>query len=553
MLFLFPTLLGCLVLLHLWGNGTYALLGLEQPRNPFLIAWVGLFALSLALMALSFFMPLNGAALLGVGGAALFGVPAAFRQWRTWRALPTHARQRFGVVVLAVTAGVALATAYTQWPIHQYDTDLYHAQVVRWLNTYGTTWGIGNLHSRLAQGSAWFDVASLLDNGPWDGRSAWIMVGLLVCLAGFYFLYECCFSPYVWARVYAALMFPMLLFVPETTRPNLYMDTAAMAVHCVVVLEALYLWQAPPRKLVDGLVVLVVLAALSFLIKPLTQVTVVASSLFALGLLWRKGELRPRAMIRVWLPPALAAVLWVGRNIVLSGYPLFPLPALGLPLDWTMPREDVAWNYNAVRGYARLWNRMDEALRYGITYWFPEWWVHQLGKESFRKMFLLPVLAGCVAWARVLWTRSERTALFFFGWQAACLVNWFVMAPDPRFGFGFAWSFLASGAGLALRDRMWSPRIIRGVYVVAVALLIVRLGMDLRKAPHSLLVPERIPARPVAAHMLEGQGRPFTVFVPVEGEKCGDAELPCAPKLPENLCQRQPGDLAQGFRPCIPH
>lgn len=550
MLFLFLTLLGCLALLWLWGNGACALLALEPPRNPFLVAWMGLFALSLALMTLSFFMPLNGAALSGIAVAALAGVPATVRRWRMGRVSTLPSRRWFGIALLAVTAVVALATAYTHWPVHQYDTDLYHAQVVRWLNTYGVAWGIGNLHSRLAQGSAWFDVAALLDNGPWDGRSAWIMVGLLVCLAAFYFLYELCFSPHAWARMYAALMVPMLLFVPETTRPNLYMDTAAMTVHCIVVLEALYLWLDPPRRLADGAVVLVGLATLSFLVKPLTQVTVVASSLFVLWLLWSRGALRLRTVFRVWLLPALAAVLWVSRNIFLSGYPLFPLPAGGLPLDWTMPRAEVAWNYNAVRGYARLWDRMDEALRYGIAYWFPEWWTHQLGKESFRKMFLLPVALGCAAWGRALWIRREGPALAVFVWLAACLVNWFVMAPDPRFGFGFAWSFLAAGAGLALRDRLWSPRMRRGIWVMAALLLLVRLGMDLRKAPHSLLAPERIPPIPVAAHRLEGQGRPFTVFVPVEGEKCGNAELPCANKLPENLCQRQPGELGRGFRPC---
>lgn len=559
MVLLFFTLAGCLAFLYVWGNAACMALHVDRPRNPFLGCWFGLFCLCVALLLLSFCVPLNGYTALTLVLVGLFGVPRSVREGRALFAREGGPSGRvFLAGTLLVVLVVAAAAAYSDWPVHQYDTDLYHAQIVRWLNTYGMPWGLGNLHSRLAHGSAWLDAAAMLDNGPWDGRSAWIMPGLLVCLTGLYLLHEICFSPHAWARMYALFVCPFVLFVPESIRPNLYYDVASLNVHCLVVLEALYLWLDPPdcrqRSTTDAAVMMVALAAFSFMIKPLTQITVVASSLFALWWLKRWHLLTWRAVIRIWWLPALAGTLWVGRNLVLSGWPLFPVPVWPFPFDWTMAREGVQANYTAVRGYARMWGQYEAAMRHGITYWFPTWLDHQMGKDSFRTLFLLSLVVGCLGWWRVFRRRRETGALLIFIWQSVALAGWFGMAPDPRFGFGFAWSFGASGAALAVRNRTWSPRAITRLVVwgcIAMTLLLgVRLGMDLAKAPHSLFLPGVIPPRPVVEHRLEGGGHPFVVRVPVEGDRCGNAELPCANILPKNLCLRFPGDLGQGFRPC---
>ena len=85
--------------------------------------------------------------------------------------------------------------------------------------------------------------------------------------------------------------------------------------------------------------------------------------------------------------------------------------------------------------------------------------------------------------------------------------------------------------------------------MVVAVLLGVRLGKDLAKAPHAWLLPGVIPPRPVVEHILEGGGRPFAVHVPVEGDRCGNAELPCTNAVPDNLCLRS-GMMKDGFRLC---
>ena len=56
-----------------------------------------------------------------------------------------------------VYALLFLLYAYgTSRGIEHYDTGLYHAQSIRWIEEYGVIRGLGNLHSRLAYNSAAF-------------------------------------------------------------------------------------------------------------------------------------------------------------------------------------------------------------------------------------------------------------------------------------------------------------------------------------------------------------------------------------------------------------
>ena len=95
----------------------------------------------------------------GVGAAATFGVGimcvAAAVLLRTrlkqyFKYLYTHILQRKGtlllipLVLLLLLLTVYLTAGYT-W---HYDTDLYHAQAIRWIEEYGVVKGLGNLQDR---------------------------------------------------------------------------------------------------------------------------------------------------------------------------------------------------------------------------------------------------------------------------------------------------------------------------------------------------------------------------------------------------------------------
>ena len=63
-----------------------------------------------------------------------------------------------------------------------YDTGLYHAQSIRWIEEYGIVPGLGNLHSRLAYNSASFCLSALYSMAFLGGRSYHCCAGFLAFL-----------------------------------------------------------------------------------------------------------------------------------------------------------------------------------------------------------------------------------------------------------------------------------------------------------------------------------------------------------------------------------
>ena len=110
--------------------------------------------------------------------------------------LSGHLRDLFllitpGRAVWAVILFLLFAYGTSAGVIH-YDTGLYHAQSIRWIEEYGVVPGLGNLHSRLAYNSAAFCLSALYSFAYLGGQSyhgcagflAWLLA--VVCSEGLF-------------------------------------------------------------------------------------------------------------------------------------------------------------------------------------------------------------------------------------------------------------------------------------------------------------------------------------------------------------------------------
>ena len=66
--------------------------------------------------------------------------------------------------------------------IMHYDSDLYHAQAIRWIEEYGIVRGLGNLHVRLAYNSSAFALSALYSFKFLGTQSYHVMSGLFALL-----------------------------------------------------------------------------------------------------------------------------------------------------------------------------------------------------------------------------------------------------------------------------------------------------------------------------------------------------------------------------------
>jgi hypothetical protein len=108
---------------------------------------------------------------------------------------------------------------------------------------------------------------------------------------------------------------------------------------------------------------------------------------------------------------------WLARNVIMSGYLIYPLPAIDLfNVDWKVPIETVQWE----KGFVTSWAQDDFR---GILY-------NPLGLLVTVLAFAAPWV---VAWA-VLKKHLDKDALFTYLVAFCLLVFWAILGPSLRFG-----------------------------------------------------------------------------------------------------------------------
>jgi hypothetical protein len=491
MLFLFCSIVLCFLLLAGIGVLLADVLRIPQFRNPVLYFWLGIFATSTAVMLFSLFVALDIKVFLVFVLLGACGIPVFYNSCRQiLKEKQAAVVKLFGCALLVLFLALTSMLAYSEWTdsTGSSDTNGYHLPIVRWYNEYGTAAGLGNLHARLAFNSSWLSLAALLDNSLWDNRSAWLMSGLCILGGLAYFLFEFCFASARGARLYAAVILCWLGLTIVHISPTLYYDRPAHILNAIAALEAFYLIGLLSsvrdiKKISGSATVCLMLSVCMFMIKPIGAICVFFTGFLALFALVAGSIFSITNWLKVFLPALTGLAVWIAGNIILSGYPLYPLPVLAWPLDWTMPLRLAQYNYNAVLGWARMAGPDYLAsLENGFWFWFKPWLVDNLRDPIFLPLILISLLL----WGWNVWHRRNPAMFYFLLWCWAGVVYWFITAPDfSRFGEGFFWIAIASAFLFALPEHsrldltvVWQNIALRQLFLTG-GLVVVFTGMGI--------------------------------------------------------------------------
>ena len=80
-------------------------------------------------------------------------------------------------IIIVVAILVLLWAYFSSRGYMHYDSDLYHAQSIRWIEEYGVVPGLGNLHERFAYNSSFFALSALFSMKFLCGTSMHTMSG----------------------------------------------------------------------------------------------------------------------------------------------------------------------------------------------------------------------------------------------------------------------------------------------------------------------------------------------------------------------------------------
>jgi hypothetical protein len=475
-----------------------------------------------------------------------------------------------------------------------YDSGLYHLNAIRWNASYPIVPGLGNLHGRLAFNCSYFLYPALLESSAWPQKSHHIANGLLLLV-----LYaQMIFSLFTILRrpreprlqhiFYALLLAPVFLMTLSFKIPGIIQKMAMefnisspspnfpiIILGIVLFGQLLALIENRDKDRAENnysVIVIVLLAILGITIKLTFLVSAVLIIILALYFSFKDTGFREKSNIinlSIFITACLALGIlpWLIRGIILSGYLIYPATFGAFPVKWAIPLEEVVEMKKIIYSWARMPNvPSDQVL--GNWNWLGPWFAKIIKNISDVILPLLLFICGgillVIAWLKnkvESGFRPDRWLILLP--PVFSLLFWFYSAPDIRF-VGASFLLLGFGA-VTLCFRYISflrSHIKKGLIIFLILFLSQNLFNPLEKNFIRVLIKEGAFRKAFSGWAVPGIGLYDTpvpelkkrttksglvVYVPVTGDQCWDAPLPCTPNFKENLLLIEKDDLKSGF------
>ena len=351
-------------------------------------------------------------------------------------------------VIASVAVIILMAYGSSRGYMH-YDTTLYHASAIRWIEEYGVVPGLANLQSRYGYNSAEFAHNALYSFKWYTGRS-------LHCTTGFL------------AMVSAHLLYDKELFTGRRTIQSVDFVRIGLLYYLGVLFAQMV---SPASDYVANLLIFDILILMLGRVKDRTLPAdhYVLISLLAIYGITVKVSLAP--MVLICLIPfvyyiikkdvrsilfcivsgLVIAMPYFIRGYILSGWILYPstLIKLGNP-DWQVPIGEAQYDAKEIS----MWGRgITDATKWSevtLTNWIPSWFA---ALDTVEKVLITAVITSTVVLVAIeirLGLSKNRGGLQRYNillelpiaWiMLLGVVTWFVGAPLVRYGLGFVLSF----------------------------------------------------------------------------------------------------------------
>ena len=351
-------------------------------------------------------------------------------------------------VIASVAVILLMAYGSSRGYMH-YDTTLYHASAIRWIEEYGVVPGLANLQSRYGYNSAEFAHNALYSFKWYTGRS-------LHCTTGFL------------AMVSAHLLYDKELFTGRRTIQSVDFVRIGLLYYLGVLFAQMV---SPASDYVANLLIFDILILMLGRVKDRTLPAdhYVLISLLAIYGITVKVSLAP--MVLICLIPfvyyiikkdvrsilfcivsgLVIAMPYFIRGYILSGWILYPstLIKLGNP-DWQVPIGEAQYDAKEIS----MWGRgITDATKWSevtLTNWIPSWFA---ALDTVEKVLITAVITSAVVLVAIeirLGLSKIKGGLQRYNillelpiaWiMLLGVVTWFVGAPLVRYGLGFILSF----------------------------------------------------------------------------------------------------------------
>jgi hypothetical protein len=556
--------------------------------------WLGLSLTVLFLQVWHLLFPilwLTLAVVIAFGVAGLLWCATELWEWLD----RTSWRKRCTLIATLVLVGLWVANQ-AMGPCSEYDSGMYHIPAINWAKSFPIIPGLGNLHGRLAFNNSHLLYAAMLDVGPWSGRSNHIMNGLFLLALAIQIVLRVYQLPHTSGVERAPCIFDIVLVMPTIMliQSSFYISSYTTDVPTAVVLfiavSHLFVQLVGSENYRDkheeayNLVVLTTMLTVAICFKLSAAAFSVVAWLLAVIWWLRKyqGQKLLIARTSLWVITLSLAfgLSWLGRGVILSGYPAYPSTFGTFSVEWRVPTEQAEAEQAWIGHFARTY--YSDSAYNGLPYgdwvalqwkWLQPWVKSLIQEPEAQWQIYLPALLTILLLSAGLLLRHRGELQIEFasaGWlllvpTLSGLAFWFFIAPRPVFGFFLFWicaalcagQILSQFIGTAIHPYVAIPLVIslligtlpivRPIAVKYLAQGTNPLGAFLEalfvKPGSDLWFHPTLPARLETFTTESG----LHLYVPKDDNRCVNAPLPCTPHPAPNLRLRRPGSLKSGF------
>ncbi len=369
-----------------------------------------------------------------------------------------------GIYYVLIFLVMAYATAHG---IMHYDSDLYHAQAIHWIEDYGILKGLGNLHVRFAYNSSSFALSALYSFAFLGGKSYHTCAGFFALLLA----WQCLDLKHIFRRGHIILsdfarlsaLYYLFTVFDEIVAPasDYYLST--------IVFYVIIHWldmNVKHEKSYVPYIQLALLGVYAITVKLSAAPMIILSVIPIVKLLRGKTKEKKKAFCLSVLLAFIIVAPFIARNIIISGWLLYPVTAVDLfNVDFKIPKGLAQFDAMEIKTFGRGYNDVATYGNAPFSQWFPHWFSQINGLNKVMLIldaisiviymgilvyFLIVVvgkktkLADRLGNNKIFELRHRSVVniadfITLGGTLIGCLLFWLFSAPLIRYGVVYVW------------------------------------------------------------------------------------------------------------------
>lgn len=325
----------------------------------------------------------------------------------------------------------------------QYDNYLYQAQLLRYYEDYGLVKGMANINTRMGFNNSIYALMALYSLKDIYGFSLHTVNSALCLFFGIYAIHGLCRIGKTKAYVSTGLQGVLLAYIFYNAATLNCIGTDLPAGLLGLMILILFARCIEQKKDTFSYALLAIL---------IVYVLTVKISMAMLGILVLYPACRLIAK-KEWKKIAVCSFLgallllpWLVRNVLISGWLIYPLPSLDLfQVKWKIPYKSAVYEAALIKGWARIQtSKVFDTMAMSLKEWFPIWF--RTLPLRYRLLLYIDVVIVFFEIGQSIYglIRKENGLFSFFLLKVtafAGILYWLFSAPDIRFGWIYIMAF----------------------------------------------------------------------------------------------------------------